>query len=176
MNFSGVLGKYEILKYIKRKTLEIKPFSDEIISNNGLDLRIGSETAFFNGNVAKVHLDKTDATEIFSKKKNKKYVKLQPHTFTLLHTLEYVRFPKDVVGLCNLRSTLARWGIIAPPTIIDAGFEGNITIEIFNSTNAELYLPINSRFLHVILIKTKGAEVYRGSYFKQTGVRLPKNL
>lgn len=172
----AVLGKYEILKYLNKKLLKIEPFSQDTVSNNGLDLRVGSEAAYLTKNISEAYLDKTNALEIFSKKKNSKYIELPPLHFTLLHTLEYVSFPKDIVGFCNLRSTLARWGIIAPPTIIDAGFEGNITIEVFNASNVKLFLPINSRFLHVILVKAKGAEAYRGTYFQQTGVKLPKNI
>jgi dCTP deaminase len=172
----AVLGKYEILKYLNKKLLKIKPFSNEIVSNNGLDLRIGSEVAYLTENATEAYLDKSNSMQLFSKERKKKYIELPPLRFTLLHTLEYVSFPKDIVGFCNLRSTLARWGIMAPPTIIDAGFEGNITIEVFNASNAKLYLPVNARFLHVILVKAKGAEPYKGSYFQQTGVRLPKNL
>lgn len=174
--FGAALGKYEILKYISKKSLKIEPFSDEIVSNNGLDLRVGPESAYSSKKVPEAYLDKTNSSDMFIKRKNKKYIELPPHQFTLLHTLEYISFPKEIIGFCNLRSTLARWGIIAPPTIIDAGFEGNITIEIFNASDTKLFLPVNSRFLHVILVEAKGAEPYRGSYFKQTGVRLPKNL
>jgi len=172
----AVLGKYEILKYLEKNLLRIEPFSEEIVSNNGLDLRIGSEVAYLTKKTEKAYLDKTDSSKLFSKERKKKYIELPPLRFTLLHTVEYVSFPNDIVGFCNLRSTLARWGVMAPPTIIDAGFEGNITIEVFNASNTKLYLPVNARFLHVILVKTEGAEPYKGSYLKQTGVRLPKNL
>jgi dCTP deaminase len=55
--------------------------------------------------------------------------------------------PEDVVGLANLRSTLARLGLVIPPTVVDAGFEGNITIEVVNESPNTIVLKRGMRFL-----------------------------
>jgi dCTP deaminase len=84
--------------------------------------------------------------------------------------------PNDVVGLANLRSTLARYGLVIPPTVVDAGFEGNITIEVVNETPNTIVLKPGLRFLHLILVKAEGAAKYLGTYLGQRGVTPPKGL
>ena len=51
----------------------------------------------------------------------------------LLSTLEHVTLPDDLVGMVELRSTWARHGLSMPPTIIDAGFSGTVTLEVINN-------------------------------------------
>jgi dCTP deaminase len=173
-----VLTGNEIRKLIEKKELQIEPFEEEIVRENGLDLRIGEEYAIyaFNNQVIDV-CELTSSNHLFSKVQAKDgRIAIPPNKFVLLTTLEYVKFPRNVVGLCNLRSTLARYGLTIPPTIVDAGFEGNLTIEVVNSSNNYIVLRPRVRFLHVILVKTEGEAKYFGKYFGQKGVTLPKGL
>jgi dCTP deaminase len=173
-----VLTGNEIRKLIEKKELQIEPFEEEIVRENGLDLRIGEEYAIyaFNNQVIDV-CELTSSNHLFSKVQAKDgRIAIPPNKFALLTTLEYVKFPRNVVGLCNLRSTLARYGLTIPPTIVDAGFEGNLTIEVVNSSNNYIVLRPRVRFLHVILVKTEGEAKYFGKYFGQKGVTLPKGL
>ncbi len=103
---------------------------------------------------------------------------IPPRNFVLLTTTEYVKFPNDVIGLCNLRSTVARYGLSSPPTVIDAGFEGNVTIEIVNSSSNYIVLRPGMRFLHVVLSRTEGgAAKYSGKYLGgQRGGLLPPRV
>lgn len=56
-----------------------------------------------------------------------------------------------------------------PPTIIDAGFEGNVTIEVINNSGNYMVLRPGMRFLHVVLVKTIGEAKYLGRYLGQRG-------
>ena len=168
----------EILKLIETKRLVIEPFDPSIVRENGLDLRIGNEYAIYafeNQVIDPCELE--NARHLFSivEAKDGRIV-IPPRNFALLTTLEYVKFPEDVVGFCNLRSTLARYGLSIPPTIIDAGFEGTITIEIVNNSNNYIVLRPGMRFLHVVLVKTIGKAKYSGKYLGQRGVVPPKGL
>ncbi len=98
-----------------------------------------------------------------------------PREHVLLHTLEYVRLPSDLAGLVNLRSTWARTGIYIPATVVDAGFEGQLTIEVVGSAFPVKLYP-GDRFLHLVLVKlqTPANKPYRGDYKGQRGVKLPK--
>jgi dCTP deaminase len=49
---------------------------------------------------------------------------IRPREHVLLHTMEYIKLPLDLMGFVNLRSSYARIGLTIPPTIIDANFEG----------------------------------------------------
>jgi len=70
----------------------------------------------------------------------------------LLHTSEYVELPGYVAGLANLRSTYARLGVYIPPTVVDAGFKGQIVIEVVGSA-FPVKLYAGDRFLHLVLVR-----------------------
>ncbi len=90
--------------------------------------------------------------------------------------MERVELPYDLVGFCNLRSTLARYGLSISPTVIDAGFSGNVTIEIINNSKNYIILRRGMRFLHVILVRAEGKASYSGAYLGQSGIGLPKGM
>jgi len=102
----------------------------------------------------------------------------QPHHHYLLGTKEKIKMPTNLVGFCGLRSTFARLGFISPLTIIDAGFEGILTIGVFYSGSVPIRVPVGCRFLHVVFGELKSAaEVpYEGHYKKKTKISIPKSL
>ena len=51
----------------------------------------------------------------------------------LCNTATPVEVPVGEIGLVMLRSTWARIGLIAPPTTVNGGFKGHLTMELFNS-------------------------------------------
>lgn len=95
------------------------------------------------------------------------YSVLYKGDFTLARTREIVTMPNDLMAFVQLRSTWARKGFMLPPTVIDAGFSGTITLEIasFATKNP---LPIGERFAHIIFAKmSTPSEPYRGKYYGQ---------
>lgn len=102
-----------------------------------------------------------------------RHVALRPGMFTLGVTRETVTMPNDLMAFVELRSTWARKGLILPPTVIDAGFHGQITLEI--ASFADIGLPIGERFAHVIFAKLSTPSVpYNGRYQGQTGITGPR--
>lgn len=173
-----VLTHGEILKLIESGSLVIEPFDKVIVRENGLDLRVGREYAVyaFEGQVIDpCQVDDVNGLFSIVEARDGKIV-IPPRSFILLTTMEYVKFPNNVVGLCNLRSTLARYGLSITPTVIDAGFEGNITIEVINNSGNYVVLRPGMRFLHVILLRAIGEARYMGRYMGQRGVTPPKGL
>jgi len=173
-----ILGREEILRFIKNGWIKIEPFREDLVRENGVDLRIGSEYAVLKSNITvpEVDLCKTDPSEIFEIVHSNDYIVIPPRGFVLVCSFEYLKLPDNVVGLCNLRSTFARWGLSVPPTVIDAGFEGVLTIEIFNNTNYPVRVPVGVPFLHVVFVRCVGAVPYMGTYRRARGVVLPKRL
>lgn len=135
-----ILGHDSIKKYMAEGKLVLKPVSEDSIREAGLDLR----------------LDKP--------------LKLELHAFKLAWTREWIELPVELVGFCNLRSTLARMGMIIPPTIVDPGFRGQLAIGIINMSNSVVELREGERFLHLILAQCKGALPYSGKYQNQKQV------
>ena len=154
------------------------------IRENGVDLTLDSEyavlrrsnvTVFVNGEVD------VDIDQYYEFRKGDPttgdYIRLEPGKRYLLVTRERVRMPSNVVGLVNLKSTLARLGLIVPPTVVDAGFEGQIVIEVLGSSFPIVLKP-GTPFIHLVLLRTCG-EVespygVSGHYQGQRGVRTPR--
>ena len=59
---------------------------------------------------------------------------IPPNSFALTHTVEYFRIPRDVLVICLGKSTYARCGIIVNVTPLEPEWEGQVTIEISNTT------------------------------------------
>ena len=92
-----------------------------------------------------------------------------PGRRVLMHTQERVRIPSDRIGIICLRSTWARLGLIAPPTVADPGFYGNLTMEIFNGSTAALIIPEGVAMWNMVLLPTE-ERIYEGRYQGQVGV------
>lgn len=124
-----ILSDFDLWNYIRNGRLRIEPFSEDVVRENGLDLRIGRQIARFNKNSKVFDTKKSDAANFYTLEEAEEFV-INPHEHVLLHTLEYLALPKDLMGFVNLRSSYARIGLTIPPTIIDANFEGELTIEL----------------------------------------------
>lgn len=171
-----MLSGAEIRRLIKEGKLVIEPFSEEIVRENGVDLRIGEEVAVLLNNPEPLDPDRlkeVNISDYYKVFKADTFV-LQPYMKVLVTTLEYVKMPEDVAGLIGVRSTFARLGVSIPPTLIDAGFEGELTIEIHGGA-FPIVLKKGMRFAHVAFYRIEGPPVvYKGKYQGQRGVTLPK--
>ncbi|MEM4199871.1 MAG: dCTP deaminase, partial [Nitrososphaerota archaeon] len=154
--------------------LKVEPLSEDIVRENGLDLRIGYEI----GRLKKTQrvLDpRADSLDDFYIIEKGDTFLVNPHEHVLLHTIEYLSLPKDIMGFVNLRSSYARLGLTLPPTIVDANFEGQLTIEMIGS-EFPVRLRAGERFIHLVFAKltSEVEKPYRGRYQGQKGVRLPQ--
>ncbi|MEM1941155.1 MAG: dCTP deaminase, partial [Candidatus Caldarchaeum sp.] len=129
--------------------------------------------ARFNKNSKVFDTKKSDAANFYTLEEAEEFV-INPHEHVLLHTLEYLALPKDLMGFVNLRSSYARIGLTIPPTIIDANFEGELTIELVGG-EFPVKLYSGDRFLHVVFARLSSIveKPYTGKYQGQRGVRLP---
>lgn len=104
------------------------------------------------------------------------YVILPPHSYGLGSTKEYFRIPRDIMIICVGKSTYARHGIIINVTPIEPGFEGEVVIEIANTTPLPAKIYLDEGIAQFIFFRGNPAEVsYKdrnGKYQGQTGIRL----
>lgn len=63
---------------------------------------------------------------------------LPAHTYALGVSTEHFNIPSNVTGVCLGKSTYARVGIMANVTPLEAGWKGYLTIEISNSSCADV--------------------------------------
>ena len=107
-----------------------------------------------------------------------KYVTLPPNSYLLGHTVEYFHMPRDLVAVCLGKSTLARAGVLVNVTPIEPGFEGNVVIEVGNSTGLPVRIYLNEGISQFLFLQGEPCEVSYadrgGKYMGQTGVTLPR--
>ena len=107
-----------------------------------------------------------------------KYVVLPPNSYLLGHTVEYFRMPRDLVAVCLGKSTYARAGVLVNVTPIEPGFEGNVVIEVGNSTGLPVRIYLNEGISQFLFLQGDPCEVSYadrgGKYMGQTGVTLPR--
>ncbi len=97
-------------------------------------------------------------------------------TWFAVSTEEYFKFPPYIAGQIWIRTTWARRGVIPSFGMIDAGFEGDLTLSAYN-THEEIELPIGETFAQIAFhMLDKGAEKEyaerSGNYQGQRGVNL----
>jgi len=91
--------------------------------------------------------------------------------FYLGVTRETIQMPNDLMAFVEVRSSWAREGFILPPTIIDAGFKGSITLEILHFGLGNAFDILGKRFAHIIFARLTNPTIpYNGKYQHQQGI------
>lgn len=159
-----ILSDKDILLAL-RTTLRVIPIPDEQdIQPCSLDLHLGDELKTIEGKSIDILHDT---------------YKLKPHEFLLGSTKEYVEIPNDLCGQVEGKSSIARLGVTCHQTAgyIDAGYNGNITLELFNASNKEFELesgmPICQLVFHMLsseCVRPYGTDGLNSHYQGSNGV------
>ncbi len=140
-----ILTGRDVQWYVKMGKLMIEPVTREQYQQNGVDLILESI-----GDVGPASI-------------------VPAGDFRLGCTRELICMPDDLMAFVQLRSTWARQGILVPPTAVDAGFQGNLTLEIV--FHREQRAPLGQRFVHLIFARLTGPTTrYSGKYQGQSGI------
>lgn len=127
-------------------------------------------------------LKKQDGTE-YTLDEDSNYT-LKPNEFILGSTMEYVEIPEDLSAFVDGKSTMGRLGITAHVTagFIDAGFKGNITLEIKNLGETDFILEDGMSICQIVFFKLSspvkrlyGSENVGSHYQNSEGTVLSKH-
>jgi len=152
-----ILSGNDLYRYMRRGELIIEPLDVAQIRENGIDLIVDT-CKFYCLNVG-THIS-TDT--------------ITPGNAYLIATREHIKMPNDLMAFVNVRSTWARHGFFLPPTIVDAGFEGQLTLEIMYMGSKTISI-CGERFGHLIFSQLSSPAIpYAGKYQHQSGVTLPR--
>ncbi len=153
------------------------------LSSYGYDIRVGSDFKIFT-NIGANQIDPkqfSSANVVDYDASETGFCIVPPNSFALAHTLEHFKIPRDVLAICLGKSTYARCGIIVNVTPFEPGFEGNITIEISNTTPLPAKIYANEGIAQVLFLQgdeaceTSYADK-NGKYQNQSGITLPRIL
>ena len=137
-----VLSDRTIRSEIGAGRIVIDPFDEGLVQPSSVDVRVDSRFRVFH-NARYPYIDvrqqMPDLTELVEVEGDEPFI-LHPGEFVLGQTLERVRLPDDLVARLEGKSSLGRLGLLIHSTagFVDAGFEGNLTLELSNVAN----LPI----------------------------------
>lgn len=87
------------------------------------------------------------------------YVVLNPGRHFLGESLEYFTIPRNISGTLLIKSTYGRLGLILIESVIDPGFNGNLTVSIFNGASCPVMVYLNEGFAQFVCHDTGECEV-----------------
>lgn len=103
---------------------------------------------------------------------------IPPNSFVLTVSKEYFRMPPDVIGVCLGKSTYARCGVILNVTPLEPGWEGNLTIELSNSTPLPVRVYANEGIGQILFFRGSSPlttyDARSGKYQGTKGIVLAK--
>ena len=177
-------------RWIRRMALDhgmIEPFvetqkRDGVISyglsSYGYDARVSDQFKIFTNVDSAIVDPKNFNTDSFVDRSGPVAV-IPPNSFALAHTVEYFRIPRDILVICLGKSTYARCGIIVNVTPLEPEWEGQVTIEISNTTPLPARVYAHEGICQFLFLQ--GAEPCetsyadkRGKYMGQRGTALPR--
>lgn len=163
-----------ILNLLKTEKLKILPVpTQEQIQPASVDLRLGNE---YLAPIVMEHSIDIRNTEPKYQPLNGNAITIPPNEFILATTKEWVEIPEDYSAFVVGRSSIARLGIqVECAGFVDAGFKGNITLELKNQSPNSVTLHEDLRICQLILFQLDGIpkRVYGevdNKYQGQTGV------
>ncbi len=148
------------------------------VSSYGYDARAAAEFKIFT-NVDNAIVDPKSFDDTGFVTRTNDVCIIPPNSFVLTHTVEYFRIPRDVLVICLGKSTYARCGLIVNVTPLEPEWEGQVTIEISNTTPLPAKVYANEGICQFLFLKGDAPpEVSykdrRGKYMGQRGVALPR--
>lgn len=131
-----VLSDRTIKAEIAAGRIVFDPFDESLVQPSSVDVRVDRHFRVFHNarypfiDVRQEMEGLTEAVEISG---DEPFI-LHPGEFVLGQTLERVKLPDDLVARLEGKSSLGRLGLLIHSTagFVDAGFEGNLTLELSN--------------------------------------------
>lgn len=164
-----ILSDNEIKQMLKEKSLLIEPIEENQIQPASVDIRIGDSFCMLNDCKSGI-INIREKPEYINITREK--ITLFPGQFILGTTMEYIKLPDNLTAFVEGRSSLGRLGIFVQNAgWVDPGFEGEITLELFNASRFCIELHSGDRIAQLVFAKMDRSanKPYDGKYNGQIG-------
>lgn len=168
-----ILSDKAIRDLLDQGKLVIDPIDDDQIQGGAFRAGIQIQPASVDLRLG-THFLKVDENDLpyIDLEKPAKYISfereeliLPPHSFILATTREYVKLPKHVTAFVEGRSSIGRLGLfIQNAGWVDPGFEGEITLELYNANQLPIKLKAGRRICQLVF-----AQMDQEAYFPYKG-------
>lgn len=164
-----ILSDKTIRALLSSGQLDINPLEDVQIQPASVDIRLGNSFSILETDIGMpVHMD---SAINYRNIKSEKYL-LLPGQFVLATTMEYIRLSDNMTAFVEGRSSIGRLGLfIQNAGWVDPGFEGEITLELFNASNCAIELHAGRRIGQLVFaqLDRDAGKPYCGKYQGQRG-------
>lgn len=164
-----ILSDRTITTLLNDKTLSISPLETNQIRPASVDIRLGNTFSIVEDSPSGIlTLDR----EITYKTICADTYLLLPGQFVLATTMEYFRLPQNLTAFVEGRSSLGRLGLfIQNAGWVDPGFEGEITLELYNANRCAIQLSSGRRVGQLVFAQmdAPAQNPYHGKYQGQRG-------
>ncbi|OGH60984.1 MAG: dCTP deaminase [Candidatus Lindowbacteria bacterium RIFCSPLOWO2_12_FULL_62_27] len=165
----SILSDRDISEWLASGKLSIEPLSDGQIQPASVDLRLGSHYLKIDENAMESITMETDPRYVDI---HADEIVIPPHSFLLATTMESIRLPDDLTAFVEGRSSVGRMGLfIQNAGWVDPGFEGTLTLELYNANRLPLKFSAGRRICQLVLARLSSPcmRPYRGKYQHQRG-------
>lgn len=149
-----ILSDRDIKKAMKLGKLLITGFEELYIGPSSVDLHLSRKAKRLKNNTDLLD-QKFNNGDKFSDVVDDEFI-ISPGQFWLMSTIETISFPNGVCGFVQGRSSIGRLGLqIHCAGFVDAGFKGQITLEVTNVTSVPIRIYAGSRICQMVFVETK---------------------
>ncbi|GAK09356.1 MULTISPECIES: dCTP deaminase [Geomicrobium] len=174
-----ILSDTTIKKMMAEDELRIDPVDETQIQPASVDIRLGTHYLKIDENaIESIALDAPAQYVEFEADE----VIVPPNSFLLATTKEYIKLPNDLTAFVEGRSSIGRMGLfIQNAGWVDPGFEGEITLELYNANRLPIRLKSGRRIAQLVFARMDqhASAPYDGKYQKQrkaVGSRVYKDV
>lgn len=162
-----ILSDKTLKAMIASGELVCEPIDEKSIQPASIDCRIGDHFLMIED--TRMHVIDMEA-EVQYREVVSDNIVIPPHSFILATTQEYIRVPNNLTAFVEGRSSIGRIGLfIQNAGWVDPGFEGRITLELYNASSLPIKLQAGKRICQLVFCKMDGVAdaPYQGKYQKQ---------
>lgn len=164
-----ILSDKTLHKMLVDGSLGISPLSDGQVQPASVDVRLGTTFAIVEDSPDGIIRLDSDIT--YKTITAERYL-LLPGQFVLATTMEYFKLPDNLTAFVEGRSSIGRLGLfIQNAGWVDPGFEGEITLEIYNANRCAVELQSGRRVGQLVFaqLDDHAQNPYSGKYNGQRG-------
>ena len=162
-----ILSDSGIKELLNAGQLGIEPFTEQHIQPASYDLTLSDHFLFLDeSKISELSL----TSEIPYTEHKGQNVLIEPRSFCLASTSEYIKVPNGISAFVEGRSSIGRMGLfIQNAGWVDTGFEGQITLELFNASPLPIRLEAGRRICQLVFcnMDQPAKKPYQGKYLKQ---------
>lgn len=174
-----IISDKTLKKLIKSGDLVVDPITDQSIQPASIDCRLG-DTFLEIDNSAMTSISMS--SEIIYRKIVRDTITIPAHSFILATTIEYFELPANITAFVEGRSSIGRMGLfIQNAGLVDPGFKGKVTLELYNANSLPIVLEKGRRICQFVFyfMDDKAENPYKGKYQGQdntVGSRVYKDV